>query len=224
MVGSSHVQDELTRLGEVLVERFVQQRQAVEEALAGGDVRAGDWLAALAAERICVRALGGGAGVMAEAYLSLRDGRLRLDRDPDALVQLAVEIPGPLLGPLRQGLDGLAIGWRPPRIGADVAEKARQAILAAPISCDLKIIELPPRLVADANSATDVLVLRWAMQARELPVTSTFSATISWDDLLRLIAGEANIRALFSAGRVKLGGDYGRALMLIMQLPDPRSG
>jgi hypothetical protein len=68
----------------------------------------------------------------------------------------------------------------------------------------------------EAGDAT----LRIGLGSSEPPAAPRFTATIEWSDLEAMRERGENLQQLFLAGKLRLAGDYSRALVLAMQLAD----
>jgi hypothetical protein len=65
--------------------------------------------------------------------------------------------------------------------------------------------------------------LRIGLGASEPPVEPRFTATIAWPDLEGMKERGENLQQLFFAGKLRLAGDYSRALVLAMKLAESRT-
>jgi hypothetical protein len=72
-------------------------------------------------------------------------------------------------------------------------------------------------LLEDAADFGTVPV-RVGLGRAEAPSDPDFTITVRWDDLVEMRTSGATLQQLFLAGKVKLGGDYARAMQLAMQL------
>jgi hypothetical protein len=65
--------------------------------------------------------------------------------------------------------------------------------------------------------------LRIGLGASEPPAEPRFTATIAWPDLEGMKERGENLQQLFFAGKLRLAGDYSRALVLAMKLAETRT-
>jgi len=66
----------------------------------------------------------------------------------------------------------------------------------------------------------DEVVVRVALHAVDLPEKPTFTATVRWDDLEEMRGAGKNLQQLMMGGKLRLGGDYTRAMQVALELMD----
>jgi hypothetical protein len=68
----------------------------------------------------------------------------------------------------------------------------------------------------------DEVIVRIALGADDLPERPTFTATVRWDDVEAVRGSGQSLQQLMMGGKLKLAGDYSRAMQVAMQLMQQR--
>lgn len=87
--------------------------------------------------------------------------------------------------------------------------RVEQAIGDDPLELHLIVTETPDH---------ERVVVQVGLNAPEPPGEPRFTATIAWDDLEKVRKGEVQPQQLMMGGRVRLAGDYSRAMQVAMTL------
>ncbi len=152
-----------------------------------------------------------GAG---EVYLQVENGEMKaLDAAPDAdTITLAVAAPADamtmLLGEAEDA--GELEEEKAAKRAVRTASKALQDALAN----DSLLFHVIVNDVPDLGTVT----VRVGLNASEPPADPKFTATLNFDDLEAAQAGEMDVQQMFMGGKLRMAGDYSRALQLAMQL------
>ncbi len=182
----------------------------------GGDAKAKARYEDIAAARGAIRVLfeGDGGG---EVWLAVSGGELtaRDARPADLPVRFVVAAPADAA---KVGLEELASAElldreeAPRRIARSASAEIEKTLSGHTIECHLTFVDLP----ADPDEVT----LRVGLGVEQPPANPKFTATVSWDDIEDLRAGELTPQQLF--GRLKLKGDASQAMALGMTLMQRR--
>lgn len=149
-----------------------------------------------------------------EVYLRAENGTMTvLDTAPDPSdVKLAVAAPGPamrmLLGEAEDSGE-LEEGKAARRAVGTASKKLQDALADQSLEFHIVVQEVP--------DMGDV-VARIGLNAPEPPTDPKFTATIKFDDLEAARNGDVNVQQLFMGGKLKMSGDYSKALQIGMQL------
>jgi hypothetical protein len=196
-----------------LFNRGMAQTKARAE---GGDAKATARYEDAAAARGTVRVIleGDGGG---EVWLAVEGGAMKgLDAKPaDLPVRMVVAAPADAA---RAGLEELESSEllereeAPRRFARTASAEVEQMLAGHTIEMHLTLTDLP----ADPDEVT----LRVGLGVSEPPSSPRFTATVSWDDIEDLRAGDLTPQQLF--GRLKLKGDASQAMALGMALMQRR--
>ncbi|MEM9861732.1 MAG: SCP2 sterol-binding domain-containing protein [Myxococcota bacterium] len=149
-----------------------------------------------------------------EVFLRVADGTMTvLDAAPDpSEINLAVAAPGDamrmLLGEAEDAGE-LEEGLAAKRAVGTASKRLQDALGADSLEFHVIAEDVP-----DLGNVT----VRIGLNAPEPPVEPKFTATIKFDDLEAARNGEVNVQQLFMGGKLRMAGDYSRALQLGMQL------
>lgn len=149
-----------------------------------------------------------------EVYLKAEGGSMIvLETKPDSSdVKLAVAAPGEALRMLLGEADDageLEEGKAAKRAVGTASKRLQDALGADSLEFHVIAQEVP-----DLGEVT----VRIGLNAPEPPAEPKFTATIHFDDLEAARNGEVNMQELFMGGKLRMAGDYSRALQLGMQL------
>jgi len=89
-----------------------------------------------------------------------------------------------------------------------------QAIGAEPLELHLIVQETPDH---------EEVVIKLGLNAPEPPEEPRFTATIQWDDLEKVRRGDVQPQQLMMGGKLRLAGDYSRAMQVAMTLMQQQS-
>lgn len=147
-------------------------------------------------------------------YLNLNDGTMSvLDEAPNPDdVTLAVAAPGEALRML--------LGEAADAGELEEAKAARRAVGTASKTLQeaLGSDSLEFHVIAQDVPDLGEVIVRVGLNAAEPPEEAKFTATIKFDDLEAARNGEMNVQQLFMGGKLRMAGDYSKALQLGMQL------
>ena len=182
----------------------------------GGDAKAKARYEDIAAARGAVRVLFEGEGG-GEVWLVISGGALeaRDARPADLPVRFVIAAPADAA---KVGLEELASAEvldreeAPRRIARSASAEIEKTLAGHTIECHLTLTDLP--------SDPDEVTLRIGLGVEQPPASPKFTATVSWDDIEDLRAGELTPQQLF--GRLKLKGDASQAMALGMTLMQRR--
>lgn len=182
---------------------------AAEAGSAGAKARLEDVRGAHGAVALFVEGDNGG-----EVYLDTKDGKMRLlDSAPaDDAVKLAIAGPGEALAML------LGEAEEAGELEEDSAKKRAVGTASKRLQDALGSDTMEFHVIAKDVPDLDEVKVRIALNAPKPPVEPKFTATISYDDLEAARDGEVNVQQLFMGGKLRMEGDYSRALQLGMQL------
>lgn len=149
-----------------------------------------------------------------EVYLKLDQGEMKvLDAKPDAGdIKLAVAAPADAMTMLlgeAEAAGELEEEKAAKRAVGTASKKLQDALANDSLEFHVIIQDVP-----DLGEVT----IRVGLNAAEPPAEPKFSATIGFDDLEAARAGEIDPTQLFMGGKLRMAGDYSRALQLGMQL------
>jgi SCP-2 sterol transfer family protein len=182
----------------------------------GGDAKAKaryeDTSAARGVVRIVLEGKGGG-----ELFLTVRGGEMNaVDAAPSDLpVRMALSAPADAA---RAGLEELANAKllerekAPTRIARSASAEIEKALEGHRIEFHVTLTDLP--------AEPDEVTLRIGIGVDTPPTSPKFTATVSWDDIEDLRAGDLTPQQLF--GRLKIKGDASQAMALGMSLMQRR--
>jgi hypothetical protein len=196
---------------------FNQGVAQLEQRAAGGDEKSKARHDDIKGARGAVRLVFEGAG---ELWLAVREGAMQaLDARPADLPVRAVL--GAPVEAARAGLEELASaaeGIDPERAARRVARSAsaevEQVLDGHRIEFHVVLTDLP--------TDPDEVTIRVGLGVEEPPTAPKFTATVSWDDIEDLRAGELKPQQLL--GRLKIQGDASQAMALGMSLMQRRQG
>lgn len=178
-----------------------------------GDEQAKARYADIAAARGAIRVVIEGAG---EVWLGLTEGTLEaLDSRPDLPIRFAIGAPADAAA---AGLEELASSEllereeAPRRLARSASAELEKMLEGHRLEFHLTLKDLP----ADPDEVT----IKIGIGVDTPPETPKFKATVSWDDIEDLQAGELTPQQLF--GRLKLEGDASQAMALGMALMQRR--
>ncbi|MDW8361848.1 MAG: SCP2 sterol-binding domain-containing protein [Myxococcales bacterium] len=159
-----------------------------------------------------------------DLWLAVEEGRMTMHEGRPGLlpVRLAVAVSA-------ADLDAL-VDWLTPHATSDAADE-RAAVRATALASATfeRLIGTAPVLgelrVVDTPDERDVCV-RFALGADEPPTRPPFTASIAYDDLVAMRDGRLDVGQAVLSQRIRLAGDYSRALQLAMQIMAlrPRAG
>lgn len=184
----------------------------------GGDAKAKARYEDTAAARGAVRLLfeGDGGG---EVWLAVENGAMKGGRTkPEGLpVRMVVAAPADAARAALEEIASAELLEReeaPRRIARTASAETEKVLAGHTVEMHLTLTDLP----ADPDEVT----LRIGLGVEEPPATPKFTATVSWDDIEDVRAGELTPQQLF--GRLKLQGDASQAMALGMTLMQRRQG
>jgi hypothetical protein len=146
-------------------------------------------------------------------FVAFEDGRVTVGEEPPSVpVRTALDLPGPLaerwIGEILLAKDS-ATDASAIKAAALVSKRVDEAIGAEPLELHLCLLGTPN--IGDAT-------LRIGLGAAVPPERPRFTATVAWSDLEAMRETGSNVQQLFLAGKLRLAGDYSRALVLAMRL------
>ncbi|MBW2460368.1 MAG: SCP2 sterol-binding domain-containing protein [Deltaproteobacteria bacterium] len=151
-----------------------------------------------------------------EVWLSLADGVMSaLDERPEGVpARLSVSMPRAAadLWVLEiEGRENLDSDEAALRLAKGASRRMEDAIGDEALDFHLIIKDTPD---------FDEVVVRVALHAVDLPEKPTFTATVRWDDLEEMRGAGKNLQQLMMGGKLRLGGDYTRAMQVALELMD----
>jgi len=99
------------------------------------------------------------------------------------------------------------------RVARGASQKIEDAVGDESLDFDLILKDTPD---------FDEVKIRIALHSDAPPERPTFTATIRWDDLEAMKEADQNLQHLMMGGKLKLGGDYTRAMQVAMDLMQKR--
>lgn len=180
----------------------------------GGDAKAQARYADITAAKGAVRVVFEGAG---EVWLAVRDGVMKAEaaQPADLPVRMVVAAPVEAAKAALEQVEEAALLDRdeaPRRIAQTASAEVEKILEAHKVEFHVTVTDLP----ADPDEVT----LQIGIGVAEPPASPKFSATVSWDDIEDVRAGELTPQQLF--GRLKLKGDASQAMALGMTLMQRR--
>lgn len=182
----------------------------------GGDAKAKaryeDTAAARGAVRLVFEGDGGG-----EVWLTVQGGAMKGgSAKPDGLpVRMVVAAPADAARAALEEVASAELLSReeaPRRVARSASAETEKVLAGHTVEMHLTLTDLP----ADPDEVT----LRIGLGVEEPPASPKFTATVSWDDIEDVRAGELTPQQLF--GRLKLKGDASQAMALGMTLMQRR--
>lgn len=155
-----------------------------------------------------------------DVFLKVRNGTIeRADEKPDDLpVRVAVGLPAEaadaFIAELERAVD-LSSDDAAYAAARTASARVEQAIGSEPLELHLIVKDTPD---------FEEVVVRIGLNAEAPPEEPKFTATVAWDDLEAVRSGKLLPQQLFMSGKLRLGGDYSRALSVAMQLMQQRGG
>ena len=195
---------------------FNQGVAQMKERADGGDAKAASRHADTAGARGAIRLVfEGDAG--GELWLSVDGGEMKaLDSAPEGLpVRMALAAPANAVKAALdeiEAADLLSREQAPYRVARTASAEIEKTLEGHLLQFHLTLSDLP----ADPDEVT----IRIALGGGEPPTDPKFTATVSWDDIEDVRAGELTPQQLF--GRLKLDGDATQAMALGMTLMQRR--
>lgn len=153
-----------------------------------------------------------------DVFLRVQDGTIeRVDAKPDDLpVRVAVGLSA-------EAADAfLAEAARVADLDSDAAAYAAARTASARVERAIGSEPLELHLIVKDTPDFEEVVVRIGLNAEAPPRTPKFTATVAWDDLEAVRTGKLLPQQLFMSGKLRLGGDYSRALSVAMQLMQQR--
>ncbi len=201
----------ITFLKETFPKLFAKGVERLQAKAAGGDARAKSKLQDVEGATGTVYLEVEGEG---EVFLALDGGKMSvLDAKPDASkIKLAVAAPGEALRMLLGEAEAAG------ELDEDKAAKRAVGTASKNLQEALGNDSLLFHVVVEDAPDVGTVTVRIGLNAPEPPAEPKFSATIKFDDLEAARAGEINPQMLFMGGKLRMAGDYSRALQLAMQL------
>lgn len=192
-----------------LFNQGVADLEAAAESSAGAKARLEDVRGAHGAVALFVEGNGGG-----DVYLDTRNGKMTvLDGAPaDDDVKLAIAGPAEAMAMLlgeAEDAGELEEESAKKRAVGTASKRLQDALGADAMEFHIIIKDVPD---------LDEVKVRIALNAPKPPAEPKFTATIGFDDLEAARDGEVNVQQLFMGGKLRMEGDYSRALQLGMQL------
>lgn len=201
----------ITFLKETFPQLFAKGVERLRAKAAGGDARAQSRLADVEGATGAVYLEVEGEG---EVFLALEGGAMTVlsSKPESSKIRLAVAAPGEALRMLlgEAAAQGELEEEKAAKRAVGTASKNLQEALGTDSLLFHVVVQDVPEL--------DEVTIRVGLNAPEPPADPKFSATIKYDDLEAARAGEVNPQALFMGGKLRMAGDYSRALQLAMQL------
>jgi len=201
----------LTFLKDTFPSLFAKGVERLRSKAAGGDARAKTKLQDVEGATGAVFLEVEGEG---EVYLELENGQMKVlqTKPDDAKVRLAVAAPGEAMRMLLG--EAHAAGELEEEKAAKRAVGTASKNLQEALGADSLQFHVIVEDVPDVGTVT----VRVGLNAAQPPAQPKFSATIKFDDLEAARSGELNPQMLFMSGKLRMSGDYSRALQLAMQL------
>lgn len=155
-----------------------------------------------------------GAG---DVFLTVDGGEIAVAgaKASDLPVRVAVALPADAADAF------LAEARRTADLASDGAAHAAARFASARVERTIGDDPLEFHLVIRDGPDFEEVVVKVGLNAPEPPEKPRFTATVAWDDLEALRRGDLAPQQLFMGGKVRLGGDYSRALQIAMQLMQP---
>lgn len=188
--------------------------EVLDRSAAGGSERAKKRLEDIRAARGLANIVLEGAK---DVWLRVEEGRCEAvdARDEAYPVRVAVALPADAA---REALRDLA---RSADLESDEAAVKAAKSASAHVERTLGEEGLEFHVVLRETPDFDEVVIRVGLNVEAPPADPKFTATLLWDDLEAIRGGGLDPQQLFMGGKVKLGGDYSRALQIGMQLMQP---
>lgn len=201
----------LTFLKDTFPSLFAKGVERLRAKAAGGDARAKNKLQDVEGATGAVFLEVEGEG---EVYLELDNGQMKVltSKPDDAKVRLAIAAPGEAMRMILGEADAAG--------ELDEAKAAKRAVgtasknLQDALGNDSLLFHIVVEGVPDVGTVT----VRIGLNAPQPPAEPKFSATMKFDDLEAARSGDMNPQMLFMSGKLRMTGDYSRALQLAMQL------
>lgn len=193
---------ELFNRGVALLEAAASESDEAATALA--DVRG-----ARGASRLCFE-----GDETLEVWLSLADGVMSaVESRPEGL-------PSRLTVAMPQEAAGLWIDEIEQRESLDSDQAALRLARGASKRMEDAVGDeaLDFHLILKDTPDFDEVVVRVALHSVELPAKPTFTATVKWGDLEEMRDAGKNLQQLMMGGKLRLGGDYTRAMQVALEL------
>ncbi len=149
-----------------------------------------------------------------EVYLRAADGTMTVlaDKPDPGDVKLAVAAPGEALRMLLGEAEDAG------ELEEEKAAKRAVGTASKRLQDALGADSLEFHVIAEDVPDLGEVTVRVGLNAAEPPKEPKFTATINFDDLEAARNGEVNVQQLFMGGKLRMQGDYSRALQLGMQL------
>ncbi|MEM1415991.1 MAG: SCP2 sterol-binding domain-containing protein [Myxococcota bacterium] len=147
-----------------------------------------------------------------DVFLVLEEGGRMKTADAAENVRLAIAAPGPALRTLlgEAEASGELADAQAGHRAVGTASKALQDALG-----DESLLF---HVIAEGVPELGTVTVKIGLNATEPPETPTFTATMAFDDLEAARNGQTNAQELFMGGKLKMAGDYSRALQIGMQV------
>ena len=203
--------DPLQFLNETAPALFTKGIDALQAKADGGDARATKTLEGIRSVTGAAYFEVDGAG---SVYLSSTDGKIQVgDSAPDGVpIKFAVGFPADAAEMvLGEAADEGAID--DPRVAMGIAQIPNpdldEMLAGKSLTCHVIVEDVP-----DLGNVT----VRVGLNVDAPPTDPGFTATLNFDDLEDLRAGDINPQQLFMGGKLRMAGDYSVALQLAMGL------
>ncbi len=181
---------------------------AALEAAAAGDASAAARLADVkgASGGVLLRIEGEG-----DVFLHVADGKMRATEGPED-VNLAIAAPGPALRELLGEVEASG------ELSDDAAIQRATGVASKKLQDVLGDESLLFHIIAEEVPELGTVTVKIGLNATEPPEEPAFTATMHHTDLEAARSGQTNPQELFMGGKLRMAGDYSRALQIGMQL------
>lgn len=153
-----------------------------------------------------------------DVFLRVADGAIEVvpEKPTDLPVRVAVGLPAEAADSFVEEAERAA------DLGSDTAAYAAARTASARVEQAIGAESLELHLIIKDTPDFEEVVVRIGLNAAAPPQKPRFSAVIAWDDLQAVRAGKLLPQQLFMSGKLRLSGDYSRALQVAMQLMQQR--
>ena len=153
-----------------------------------------------------------------DVFLKVQDGTIeRVDAKPaDLPMRVAVGVSAEAADAFIEEAERVA------DLSSDAAAHAAARTASAQVEQAIGSDPLELHLIVKDTPDFEEVVVRIGLSAAAPPETPKFTATVAWEDLEAVRTGKLLPQQLFMSGKLRLGGDYSRALSVAMQLMQQR--
>ncbi|MEO0326615.1 MAG: SCP2 sterol-binding domain-containing protein [Myxococcota bacterium] len=146
-----------------------------------------------------------------DVFLHVADGVMRATDGPED-VNLAIAAPGPALRMLLGEAEASG------ELSDQEALQRATGVASKKLQDALGDESLLFHIIAEEVPELGTVTVKIGLNAAEPPAEPTFTATMHYTDLEAARAGQTDAQQLFMGGKLRMAGDYTRALQLGMQI------